>query len=149
MNGEQLAALVDQRWQLLRRLVEMTERQRQAIEGGRMNELMEVLAEKQQPLSDLGEVSGQLRKAIGDDPETRFWHRAADRQQCRRRHEEAEQMLRRLMQLEADSEQALVRSRDAVGEQLAEQQHARHAASRYAGSDAPPAAGSRLDLSSG
>lgn len=147
MEGQQLAALVDQRWDVLQRLLQMTDRQMQAIDGGRMSELMNLLAEKQQPLTDLNEVSEQLRQAVGDDPDSRHWEGTPGRDRCQRRHRECEQMLQRLLELEAESEKTLASSREAIGRELIQQEDARQAASHYSQS-AAPSAGSRLDLSS-
>ena len=53
MDGTELTELIDQRWSVLRQLLEISDRQIAAIEAGRMSELMRLLADKQTPLNRL------------------------------------------------------------------------------------------------
>ena len=47
MNGNEVAALIQQRWEILDRLLSISRLQMRAIEQGQMSELMRLLSEKQ------------------------------------------------------------------------------------------------------
>ena len=56
MNGNEVAALIQQRWEILDQLVSISRLQMKAIEQGQMSELMRLLSEKQKPLNQLIEL---------------------------------------------------------------------------------------------
>lgn len=149
MKGAELFELVRCRRSVLLRLLEIGDRQRVAIDDGRMNELMGLLGEKQSPLRELGELSQRLAQAVGDDPQSRPWDDARDRLACRETNDQCEQMLRTLIELEAECEQALTLSRHALQQQLTQSQHAKDAVAGYAPPTRQHSAGGNLDLSSG
>jgi hypothetical protein len=148
MNGEELARRVTMRKQVLGELLEIARRQAVAIDGGRMNELMNLLGEKQVPLTRLADLSQAIAKAASDDPEVRPWNDPQDRRRCRAENEQCEEMLAELLRLEAECEQALSVRREDFRQQLERSHNTREAVSGYCRSDAGPPAGGHLDLSS-
>ncbi|WP_442507534.1 hypothetical protein SH528x_006463 [Novipirellula sp. SH528] len=149
MNGDELAILVQQRHAAVVELVELGRAQLDAVQSGRMNELMQLLSQKQQPLSTLGELSKRLHTAIGDDPETRRWASSEMRGECRVQHEQTETMLLDLMQIESECEQQLTKNRSAIEDQIRRSDGAKQANLSYAKStQAEATCGGSLDLSS-
>lgn len=51
MNGNEVATLIQQRWEILDQLLSISRLQMKAIEQGQMSELMRLLSEKQKPLT--------------------------------------------------------------------------------------------------
>tara|TARA_R110002049_G_scaffold2750_8_gene22124 strand:- start:27844 stop:28293 length:450 start_codon:yes stop_codon:yes gene_type:complete len=148
MNAERLVNLVSQRKTVLDELLEISQRQVTAVQQGRMNELMSLLAEKQAPLAKLREYSACLAEAAPDDPATRVWDRPEQRAQCQAEHARCEEMLRTLMEMEAQCEQTLSQSRESLQKQLEQTQTAQQAVTGYAEAEQANTSGGRLDLSS-
>ena len=148
MQPERLVQLVRQRKSVLSDLLDLSRRQVVAAELGRMSELMSLLAEKQPLLTQLRDDSASLAEAKSDDPDSRVWDRPEQRTACQREHQECEDMLKVLMQMEADCEQMLAASRQSLQEKLEQTQTAQQAVTGYAGADQQSTSGGRLDLSS-
>jgi hypothetical protein len=148
MNADRLFHLVLQRKAVLEKLLEISHRQVEAIEQERMNELMSLLAEKQNPLAQLREHSKSLAEATLNDPETRVWDQPEKREQCQNEHAKCEEMLQLLMEIEAECEQSLSLSRKSIQQKLEQTQTAQQAAVGYSLADQPSTTGGQLDLSS-
>ncbi len=148
MNGTALSELISRRRTILSQLLEIGGRQMEVIAAGRMTELMGLLAEKQQPLQQLGEISTLLREAAQDDPQARQWESAESREKCRVQQQQCEQMHIELLAIEAQCETALSESRESLQQRLGQIDSANQAANKYVDSEAIPTLGNRLDLSS-
>ncbi|TWU41937.1 flagellar export chaperone FlgN [Novipirellula artificiosorum] len=148
MDGKQLASLVDERHKILCDLVQLSQSQLEAIDAGRMNELMHLLSAKQPPLAKLASVSQQLHIAIGDDPEMRMWSSPQRRSECRKKNEQCEQMLAELMEMESSCETKLVTSRAEIEQRIQRSDGVKRANQSYRQSDIQPSCGGQLDLSS-
>lgn len=148
MNADRLFHLVLQRKAVLEKLLDISRRQVEAIEQGRMNELMSLLAEKQAPLLQLREHSKSLGEGSLDDPEDRVWDQPEQRKQCQDEHAKCEEMLQMLMEIEAECEQSLSLSRALLQQKLEQTQSAQQAAFGYSLADQPSTTGGQLDLSS-
>jgi hypothetical protein len=148
VNGNELLALMEQRWSTLRELLEFGNRQIAAIESQRMSELMRLLSEKQTPLNRLAQVAASIRQAADDDPAARQWDSEETRVRCRRRQEECEQLHLQLLAIEAECETALTESREFIQKKLDRVDAGQQAANSYADSQATPTQGGQLDLSS-
>jgi len=92
MNGNELSQLIDQRWSALNELLDLSHRQTEAIDAGRMSDLMRVLSKKQAPLQRLSEIAERTRAAVDDDPALREWASESDRQACRLLQDKCDQM---------------------------------------------------------
>jgi hypothetical protein len=147
MHGNELTDLIDLRWSTLNTLLELGRLQTEAIQAGRMSDLMRILSEKQAPLNRLSEIAESLRAAAHDDPSQRLWDSEAKRQDCRLRQEQCDQMHTELLAIEAACESALQENRSAIQRDLDQLNASHQAASRYAPQSAGPTSGSQLDLS--
>jgi hypothetical protein len=147
MNGNELTALIDLRWTTLNALLELGRRQTEAIQAGRMSDLMRILSEKQGPLNRLSEIADALRDAAQDDPSQRFWDSESKRQDCRLRQEQCDQMHTELLAIEAASESTLQANRTAIQHDIDQLNASHQAASHYAPQSAVPTSGKQLDLS--
>ncbi len=87
MNGNEVIALIKQRWEILDQLLSISRLQMTAIEQGQMSKLMRLLSEKQKPLNQLVELSDQFGAANTDDSEKRHWDSEDIRDQCRKKQE--------------------------------------------------------------
>lgn len=148
MDAETLTGLVERRHQVLRELLELGDRQADAVRHKRMSELLEILNRKRVPLETLGRLSEDLREAVGDDPGRREWGSPEARAACRQRNEECERLLQRLMRQEAEAETELASARDALDHELAVGEGKRRAAGGYAAATGASTAGGSIDLSS-
>lgn len=148
MNGNEVAALVQQRWELLDRLLTISRLQITAIEQGQMSELMRLLSEKQKPLNQLIELGDQFGVASSDDSEERHWVSHDIREQCRKQQDDCEKMNLELLAMEAECESKLTQSRDELRQRLGRVDSGWQAVSGYADHAAPVTSGGSLDLSS-
>ncbi len=148
MNSEDLSALVESRFQTLTWLLELSQRQTQAIDENHMTDLMRILSDKQPAIAKLTEIARVMSTALDDDPTSRQWPSEAARQHCREQQNRCEQLHLELLAIEADCETKLSACRASVQEQLHRFDAGRSAADRYAQSRAHQPSGGKLDLSS-
>ena len=148
MNGKALAELIQQRWEALRELLDISQLQIDAIQSGQMNDLMRVLSDKQRPLHALVGIAEQMQQAVDDDPEARVWESQATREACRQQQEACEAMHLELLAIEAECEATLNSNRQELQERLAKVDSGWQAASGYAYQSTSPTSGGKLDLSS-
>ncbi|QDV65887.1 hypothetical protein [Crateriforma conspicua] len=155
VHGDQLALWVQRRSELIDELYEWTRQQSDAIDGGRMSELMNVLAKKQPPLRELSDLSNKVATQADVDPERRSWSDPTLRQRTIRLHKQSEERLLELIQFEKECEQRLAASRDDVQRQMTTQHSKQTAVNRYASVSAgyqtqqfSGSSGDSLDLSS-
>ena len=148
MNGTELYELMSDRWSTLSQLLEMSNLQMEAINDGRMSDLMRILSNKQQPLSRLADIAERIRSAAEDDPKVRQWETPDHRDRCRQLQEECEQLHLDLLAIEAQCESVLQESRTSIQSQLEQIDTAHRAANSYAKSQVSSQTGGSLDLSS-
>lgn len=148
MNGNEVAALIERRWEILDHLLSISRLQMMAIEQGQMSELMRLLSEKQKPLNQLVELGGLLDVANADDPEQRCWDSNDIREQCRKQQEECEKMNLELLAIEAECESKLCQNREDLRRRLERVDAGWQAVSGYADHAANTTSGGSLDLSS-
>ncbi|MBD53792.1 MAG: hypothetical protein CMM05_01760 [Rhodopirellula sp.] len=148
MNGNEVAALIQQRWEILDQLLSISRLQMTAIERGQMSELMRLLSEKQKPLNKLIELGNQIGVASADDSEDRYWDSNDIREQCRRQQDDCEKMNLELLAIEAECESKLSQNRDELRERLERVDSGWQAVSGYADHELHATSGGSLDLSS-
>jgi len=148
MNGTQVAALIEQRWEILNRLLGISRLQMAAIEQGQMSDLMRLLSEKQKPLNQLIELGGQIGAANADHSRERHWDSDEARQRCREQQDECEKMNLELLAIEAECEAKLSHNRDELRQRLERVDSGWQAVSGYADQTAKSTIGGSLDLSS-
>ena len=146
MDANQLADLIQQRFATLDELLKLGRRQTEAIEAGRMTDLMRILSQKQHPLSRLTEIAELLRPAVQDDPTLRHWPSENARQTCRRQQEQCDQMHLELLAIEAACESALQDNRASIQHEIEQLNSSYQAAKHYAPQPSVGTSGGQLDL---
>lgn len=141
-----LEQLIDERFELLTQLLELSASQRAAATEGHMNELMRVLGRKQRLVESLVRASTSLKEtrekldvAVSVSPLHRGRHR-----QCEVMHDD-------LIRLESASEMQLHASRERIESDIRQNDSSRRAVEHYENSTSPKSresGGSMLDLSS-
>lgn len=148
MDASKVIRLVDERFDVVELLAELTELQMDAITAGHMSSLMHLLAQKQEPIERLQELSKQLQLALASFESGTLWHSDAQRDSCREKSLSSEQRLAELLNKEAECERLLQAQREDIGQQLLHVNNSHRVASRYSQTDEMPRSGSSLDLSS-
>lgn len=144
MHTELLARLVARKHEVLTHLRTLALRQRELVGEDDWAQLTKVLSTKQRLLDLLGQVERELEPFRAQTPEDRVWASAADRDACRRAADECATLLAEVMQLERESERAMIRRRDEAARQLAGLHSAGAARNAYVAEDQPASIG--LDL---
>ncbi len=147
MDGSQLSELIDQRWTTLKELLTLSQLQTEAIDAGRMTELMRILSQKQAPLNRLSELAKSLGSAADDDPSSRSWHSQDSRNACREQQSQCDEMHLELLAIEAACESALQKNRTAIQSDIEQLNASHQAAQRYAPDQSATTSGGSLDLS--
>jgi hypothetical protein len=143
---DMLMQLVRARYTCLVRLRDLGRRQMELIEGGNVTGLLDLLAHKQKPLSDIQRVEKALDPYRTQDPDKRQWPSADDRAACARLVAECDTMLMEIVALEKQCEETMTRTRDATALEL---QRLRAAGQAHGAYTTPTRTGiSQLDLSS-
>jgi hypothetical protein len=146
METETLARLIELKHGVLFQLRGLAERQRTVVDEDELSALLGLLAAKQRLLDALQTVEKELAPFRGQDPERRRWRSAAERQRVRGLAEQCESLLAEIVQLETQSEQELLRRRDAAADGLQGTHRAAEACRAY--STLRGRSGSQLDVSS-
>lgn len=141
--AEMLATQVD----LLDQLLAIGHTQLQAIEQGRMSELLALLSDKQPLLADLNDVAHRLRKAY-DSLQPGTTDSGVDLQRLGGLKNQVQQRFESLMELEGKSEAMLCGTRDEIAKRLESSAHSMTAISAYQRAASLPSQGTSLDLSS-
>ncbi len=148
MNAIEVIRLVDERFDVVELLAELTELQVDAITAGHMSALMHLLAQKQEPIDRLQELSKQLQVAIASVESGALWQNDAQRDGCRVKSQLSEKRLAELLKREGECERLLQAQREDIGQQLLDVNNSHRAASRYSQTGETHCSGSSLDLSS-
>ncbi len=147
MDGQQLSELIAQRWSTLHELLDLGRRQSEAINEGRMSDLMRILSDKQAPLNRLSEIADSLRAATNDDPLQRPWPNQSMRQACRDQQEQCDQLHTELLAIEAACEAALQENRQSIQRNIDQLNASHQAAKHYSPQPTVATSGNRLDIS--
>ncbi len=145
-DTDQLAQLLQQRHEHLSKVAYLSRRQLELIESGDLGTLLQILAGKQQLLTDLNTIERRLDPYRGQRPEDRQWSNQAARDVSARLAAESNLLLGEIFQLEQRSAGGLQRRRDEAADRL----HGMHTAHEARGAylAQPEAAAYRqLDLS--
>jgi adenylosuccinate synthase len=148
MNATEVIRLVDERFDIVELLAELTQLQMDAICAGHMSALMHLLAQKQQPIDRLHELSNQLHLALSPSGAGPAWQSESQRSACRARNRLSEEKLAELLLKEAECERLLHAQREEIGNQLHHLNNSHRVANRYSQVSDLPTTGASLDLSS-
>ena len=142
----QLAALINQKQDVLKQLRQVSRHQLDLIETSDMDRLIRALATKQKLLTELQRIETDLDPFRDDDPDQRVWVSAEARRLCRQTADRCASVLQEVMLLEKHGQTALQERRDRVVSRLDGIQHG--AAANRAYSNVSRRRHGRLDLSS-
>jgi hypothetical protein len=143
-----LMQLVRARYTCLVQLRDLGRRQMELIDQENVTGLLDLLAIKQKPLSDIQRVEKALDPYRTQDPEKRQWPSAGERAACARLVEECNKMLKEIVIQEKRCEETMTRKRDATALELQRLRAAGQAHSAYLIPARRDAGVSQLDLSS-
>jgi hypothetical protein len=146
-TSEQFENLLREQVDVLAELLHMGGEQLEAIDAGRVSELLAVLARKQPHLERLGQIRQLLQDWRETIEEANFWPNAEQRACCQRLREQAASAFKTLIEREQACETALTASRDQIQIRLQRVDSGRTAANAYQTHATAPS-GSRIDLSS-
>lgn len=146
LDTETLSDLIRQKHQMLAQLHALARKQLQLIEANDLTQLLKLLASKQMLLTRLQSLERQLDPFRAQDPDTRVWPTAADREQCALLASQCEALRSEIVQAEQVSESRLTLRRDEAASRL----QGLHQASqvRHAYTQAAQTSPRQLDLSS-
>lgn len=146
LETDLLDELIERKHECLVRLRDMGRKQFELVSEGSITGVLDVLSAKQDLIVRLQSIERALDRFRDQDPESRQWSSPERRGQCADRLQRCESLLAEILSQEKQSEQELVRRRDATAEQL----QGLHRAGQARGAYAAPAAaqGYHLDLSS-
>jgi hypothetical protein len=119
MRTDELANLVARKRDVLSHLRALAVRQFELAEGSDWSELEKVLSAKERLLALVVQLEAQLDPFRADNPDDRVWESCEARQACREQSRECAALLAEIMRLERQSEEAMVRRRDAAAARLA------------------------------
>jgi len=147
LGDQALPEILSSQIGLLDQLIEIGQVQIQAIEHGRMSELLSLLSDKQPLLTDLGDVAHRIRK-LNARQSTALHEDDVCVQMCRQLKADAKNRFELLFELEQRSEALLCTNRDQIAKRLEASSHSMTAISAYQGGATGQTQGGRLDLSS-
>lgn len=142
-----LAQLVHQKHTLILELHKLVIKQRQLIQAGELD-LLALLAVKQKVITALTQVDRRIDPFRQQDPEQRQWNSVADRQACRHSADQAEQLLREVMDIEQFCSQAVEKQQAETQEKLQGAVSARTVTQAYRQEYHSPSIHRQLDLTS-
>lgn len=120
-----------QRCELLDALKTLAESQAMTAGQAEIDLTLGVLGRKQALFEELAEVHQKLKPYLTDDPESRLWRSAEQRQHCRQLAEHGQHLLQQTMHIEQQTLQEMTSRRDAVAAQLQDGQDSILAQSAY------------------
>lgn len=131
-DTQQLARLVEQRRDLLARILELCQRQQGVIDAGDMTSLLEILSGKQRLLEDVQLIERALDPYRAERPESRRWRSEEDRRHCAAQVAHCDALYGEIVQHEKESERKLTLRRDEAAARLEGMHYGNHARGAYA-----------------
>lgn len=129
---DQLVQLIDQKQEVLTQLHTLSKYQlRLAGHDEHVNDLMRVLAAKQTLIERLTRIDRQMDPFRQQNPETRLWRSASERQRCSQTARQCEILLTELKQMEQQSTDAVATHRDEIARMLRETHTANDSVNAY------------------
>jgi hypothetical protein len=119
-------------------------RQLELVREGKVNLLLDLLSARQRAMLHLQKIERELDPFRTQDPESREWRTAADRERCAGLLAQCESLLAEIIAQEKQSEREMVRRRDEVAGRLQCVHTGREVHGAYF--SAPGPEGTRLDV---
>lgn len=143
-NTQQLAQLIAAKHDVLTQVRQLARRQVELVEEGDVGKLLGLLAAKQGLMLQLQDLERELDPFRRQDPDSRRWPSAEDRQRTRELATRCESLLSEIMVMEKNCETNMIQRRDAAASRLAGVGRAAEAAQAYSDGEVIH----RLDVSS-
>jgi flagellar biosynthesis/type III secretory pathway chaperone len=130
-STEQLAALINQKHEVLVQLRAVGVRQTGLVTSGEVAALLKVLGAKQHLITRLQELEQQLKPFYAGDPDKRVWRSPDDRARCAKQAEECNVMLEEIVRLEKHGAEKMNERKNEVAQQLNQVHAAAHVRNAY------------------
>jgi flagellar biosynthesis/type III secretory pathway chaperone len=131
MSTKQLAERIRQKHDVLAQLLQLGRQQARLVCADDVNNLLTLLTAKQSLLNQLQTIERHLEPFRRQDPERRVWATPGERTECADLVRRCESLLAEIVQVERQSEEEMVRRRDAVAARLEETGSATEARKAY------------------
>ncbi len=118
MSTQQLASLLERKYDCLTQLRNLGARQLERIDAGDMTTLMKVLSAKQRILVDLQSVERGLDPFRGESPDERDWRTSAERERCTQVTRCCQLLFAEIVAQEREAESRLILERDDAEQRL-------------------------------
>jgi len=116
---DRLFALIERKWGILQALREVAVKQLDLVRKGcSMAELLRLLSAKQGVIDELTKVERDLDPFREQDPDTRVWRSPDGRARCAALASSCGEWLGEIMQMEKETEAAMIRRREATAKRL-------------------------------
>jgi hypothetical protein len=130
-STEQLAALINQKHEVLVQLRAVGVRQTGLVTSGEVAALLKVLSAKQHLITRLQELEQQLKPFYAGDPDKRAWRSPEDRARCAKQANECNVMLEEIVRLEKLGAEKMNDRKNEVAQQLNQVHAAAHVRNAY------------------
>jgi hypothetical protein len=128
---EQLAALINQKHEVLVQLRAVGVRQTGLVANGEVAALLKVLSAKQHLITRLQELEQLLKPFYAGDPDKRVWRSPEDRARCAKQANECNVMLEEIVRLEKLGAEKMNDRKNEVAQQLNQVHAAAHVRNAY------------------
>lgn len=118
MTTDKLSTLIDAKLALLQKLRQLAALQLSLIDQGEIAQIVRVAAGKQQLVSEMQSLDRELAPYSQQDPQSRVWTSDAARVRCRDQAQRCSHVLTEILELDAQSETAMLRRRADIENQL-------------------------------
>ncbi len=118
LDTSQLVSLVELKVALLERIFELGQRQLDLIGESDYGQLLKLLGIKQRILGGLQDIEQRMLPFRNQDPASRVWNSAVERQNCERMLQRCEELLAMILTQEQQSEKRVIVHREHTAQQL-------------------------------
>ena len=130
-STEQLAALINQKHEVLVQLRAVGVRQTGLVASGEVAALLKLLAAKQHLITRLQELERELKPFYAGDPDKRVWRSPDDRARCAKQADDCNVLLEEIVQLEKLGTDKMNERKNEVAQQLNQVHAASHVRNAY------------------
>jgi len=130
-STEQLAALINQKHEVLVQLRAVGVRQTGLVASGEIAALLKLLAAKQHLITRLQELERELKPFYAGDPDKRVWRSPDDRARCAKQADDCNVLLEEIVQLEKLGADKMNERKNEVAQQLNQVHAASHVRNAY------------------
>jgi hypothetical protein len=130
-STEELAALIAKKHEVLVQLRAVGLRQSNLVGSGEIAALLKLLAAKQQLITCLQDLEGELKPYYAGDPDKRIWRSSEQRARCAKQASECNALLEEIVRLEKLGAERMNERKNEVAQQLQQVHAAAHVRNAY------------------